>query len=150
MSEMAPLPPWTCTLCGETHDALPAATLPAPHAWLHSTDEERASEFDLTADTCVWKGKHFFVRAVLQIPLLDREGSFDFGIWSSLSPENYARYVSTLGDGERGSLGPMFGWFSNQLPGYPDTLSLKCMVRPRDDGMRPAIELEHSDHPLAV
>ena len=44
----------------------------------------------------------------------------------------------------------MFGWFSSRLPGYPDTLSLKCMVHPRDDGMRPAIELEDSDHPLAV
>jgi hypothetical protein len=44
----------------------------------------------------------------------------------------------------------MFGWFSNQVPGYPDTLNLKCDVSPRDDGMRPLITLEPTDHPLAV
>ena len=137
-------------MCGETHDELPAAAIPAPYVWEQSSEEERAAEFELTADTCVWQDEHFFVRGVLEIPLLDREGSFDFGIWSTLSAENFERYMALFDSPERASLGPMFGWFSNRLPGFPDTLNLKCMVHPRDDGLRPIIELEPTNHPLAI
>lgn len=151
MSEDAPLLSWTCEACGETHDDLPAATFPAPEAWFFSSEEERASAFVLTADTCVWKDEHFFVRAVLEIPLIDRAGSFEFGVWSTLSPDNFERYMALFDSPERAaSLEPMFGWFSNRLPGYPETLSLKCLVHPRDDYLRPTIELEATDHPLAV
>jgi hypothetical protein len=87
---------------------------------------------------------------VLEVPLLDRDGSFDFGVWSTLSRENYTRYAGLWDSPERGSLEGMFGWFSNRLPGYPDTLNLKCMVYPRGDDLRPRIDLEPSDHPLAA
>jgi hypothetical protein len=36
------------------------------------------------------------------------------------------------------------------LPGYPDTLHLKTMVHTREPGRRPFIELDPTDHPLAV
>ena len=36
------------------------------------------------------------------------------------------------------------------VPDYPDTLNLKTMVYLRNDGVRPSIELEPTDHPLAV
>lgn len=43
-----------------------------------------------------------------------------------------------------------FGWFSNRLPFYPDTINLKTRARPRRDGVRPALELEDIDHPLCI
>jgi hypothetical protein len=54
MSDAGSLPPWTCTVCGETHDELPAAAVPAPYYWDQASEEERAAEFELTADTGVW------------------------------------------------------------------------------------------------
>lgn len=47
-------------------------------------------------------------------------------------------------------LEPMFSWLSTDLACYPDTLNLKTMVHPRPGGIRPFIELEPFDHPLAV
>jgi hypothetical protein len=44
----------------------------------------------------------------------------------------------------------MFGWLSTDLPCYPDTVNLKTMVHPRPDEIRPIIELEPTDHSLAV
>jgi hypothetical protein len=46
-------------------------------------------------------------------------------------------------------MGPWFGWFSNRLRPYPDTLNLKCQVHPKDGRQRPWIEIESTDHPLA-
>jgi hypothetical protein len=45
---------------------------------------------------------------------------------------------------------PYFGWLSTLLPGYPDTVQLKTNVHTRAVGRRPFIELEATDHPLAV
>ncbi|MCW2319034.1 hypothetical protein M2322_004603 [Rhodoblastus acidophilus] len=45
---------------------------------------------------------------------------------------------------------PMFGWLCNNAPCYPETLGLKTNVSIRNDGLRPAILLEPTDHPFAV
>ena len=45
----------------------------------------------------------------------------------------------------------MFGWLMADLPTYePTTLNLKTMVQTRPLGLRPLVELEPTDHPLAV
>ncbi len=71
-------------------------------------------------------------------------------MWSSLSKDNFDLYLKTFDSGEQGSLGPWFGWFSNRLLDYPETLSLKCQVHPRDGRIRPWIKLEPTEHPLAI
>ena len=58
--------------------------------------------------------------------------------------------TDSFDSGDQGRLGPWFGWFSNRLKGYPETLNLKCQVRPRSGRQRPLIELEPTEHPLAV
>ena len=53
-------------------------------------------------------------------------------------------------DPERTNCGPYFGWLCTNVPGYPETAFLKTMVHQREVGMRPFVELERTDHPLAV
>src|SRR5438132_4339196 len=43
-----------------------------------------------------------------------------------------------------------FGWLSSRIQVYPDTLLLKARVHSRSVGVAPSIELEPTDHPLAV
>jgi hypothetical protein len=140
---------WICATCGQAHDELPAVGFPAPLAWEMASEQERAEEFDLTTDTCIWKEEHFFVRACLDLPFNDHEGAFQFGVWTTLSRENFFLYLDTFDEADPGELPPMFGWFSNSLPGYPETLNLKCTLHARPKGLRPLIELEATDHPLS-
>jgi hypothetical protein len=85
------------------------------------------------------------------LPIRNKPGAnFGFGTWSTLSPANFDRYVETFDSGKQDDLGPWFGWFSNRLKGYPDTLNLKCQVRPQAGRQRPSIELEQSEHSLAI
>ena len=103
----------------------------------------------LSEDFCILHGQHFFVRCVLELPILASDGrALGFGVWSTLSEKNFRRYAETFDSGE-GGLGPWFGWFSNRLKGYPDTLNLNCQVHPRAGRQRPLIELEPGPHPLA-
>lgn len=104
----------------------------------------------LDSDFCVVEGAHFFIRCRLQLPIIGSDETFEFGLWSSLSERNFGTYYESFASDTQGSLGPWFGWLSNGLPGYPETLCLKCQVRPQNGGLRPLLELEPTDHPLAV
>src|SRR6185369_9048794 len=43
-----------------------------------------------------------------------------------------------------------FGWLNTRLRFYPDTLNPKTMVHLRSGYLRPRVEVEPTDHPLAV
>ena len=45
---------------------------------------------------------------------------------------------------------PFFGWLNSWLKPYPDMVNLKTMAHLKDHGIRPYIELEPTDHPLAI
>lgn len=112
--------------------------------------EERDERCDLTSDLCVVDEKHFFIRGCLEIPILDGGGPFVWGVWASLSQENFKRVVQLWETEGREVEPPYFGWLSTSIPLYPETLSLKTHVHTRPVGQRPFIELEPTDHPLAV
>lgn len=148
--------PWLCSACEDEHVGIMDLACSRPDQWSGSEEREPNSELDLTGnflseDFCVLEGQHFFVRAILELPILGGgDESFCYGIWSSLSREHFESYAEVFDSAEQEHLGPWFGWFSNHLKGYPDTLNLKCQVHPVDGRLRPQIELEPTDHPLAV
>ena len=147
---------WICPECGTAHAGLFDLAFDHPEWWQGSAEtlpnaEVLSSDTVLTEDFCVIEGKHFFVRSVLQLPVIGAADTFfGFGVWVTLSKANFDRYIETFDTGDHGHLGPWFGWFSNRIRGYPDTLNLKCQVVPRDGRSRPYVELEPTHHPLAI
>jgi hypothetical protein len=122
---------------------------PAPDYWTDDLAEDADS--GLSSDQCVIKGEWFFVHGLIQIPVLDTGENFSWGVWVSLSEENYQRMADLWETPGRESEPPYFGWLSTHLPIYSlTTLNLKTHVHTRAIGERPLIELEPTDHPLAV
>ncbi|MET9616980.1 DUF2199 domain-containing protein [Kitasatospora indigofera] len=140
----------TCSCCADPQSGPPMSYgAPAPVVWKARYAWRRDSE--LTADLCMIKGKHFFVHGLVEIPVLDGDEAFSWGVWVSLSEPNFARTHDLWEDPAREQEPPYFGWLSTELPVYADsTLNLKTHVRTRAVGRRPLIELEPTDHPLAV
>jgi hypothetical protein len=138
-----------CGRCGKHHDGLPFSYgVDAPAYW---RDEFAADENSaLTDEQCMIKGEHLFVRARLVIPVIDADTEFDWGVWVSLSAANFARTNELWTTPGREQEPPYFGWLSTALPYEPSTLSLKTHVHTQPVGERPLIELEPTDHPLAV
>jgi hypothetical protein len=72
-------------------------------------------------------------------------------VWTSLSRDNFARTLDIWDREGREAEPPMFGWLTVVLPTYePSTLNLKTMVHTQPLGLRPLVELEPTEHPLAV
>jgi hypothetical protein len=139
-----------CRGCGQRHDSLPFAYgADAPAYW---TDDLAGDERSfLEQDRCVIAGEQFFVRARLLIPVTDADTPFEWGVWVSLSEGNFNRMTELWTSEIRQYEPPYFGWLSTELTMYqPSTLRLRTNVHTQPVGVRPTVELEPSDHPLAV
>jgi hypothetical protein len=122
----------------------------APLYYYQVPAEERDRRCFLGSDTCVIDDEFFFIRGCLDIPVLGEQESFSWGVWVSLSRENFAKCNQCFDQTKRSHIGPFFGWLSAALPRYPDTVNLKTRAHLRDNGTRPYIEVEPTDHPLAL
>lgn len=104
----------------------------------------------LTDDICVLDEAHFFINGCLELPIIGEDDPFIWNVWVSLSADNFFKVIDLWDEPARVDLGPMFGWLSTDLPIYPDTINLKTNVHMRGVGLRPLIELEPTNHPLAM
>jgi hypothetical protein len=140
-----------CRGCGKYHAELPMHYgAAAPLAYYGVPEAERETRTLLSSDQCVIDGEHFFIVGNLEIPVAGEKQRFSWDVWVSLSKENFKRAFQLWNTPGRESEPPYFGWLSTALPGYPDTLHLKTHVHTRAVGRRPFVELEPTDHPLAV
>jgi hypothetical protein len=142
---------WTCRCCGKQYDTLPMSYAPeVPDPWLAIPEAERSERGELSSDTCVIDGEHFFVRGCLEIPVAGCQDRFTWGVWISVSKQSFDR-IGELWDAEiRDNEPPFFGWLCTDIAIYPQTLELKTRVHLRNNGIRPFIEIEPTDHPLAI
>jgi len=122
----------------------------APLSYYEVPESERASRASLGTDDCVIDGEFFFAKGCLEIPVHGEDDPFVWSVWVSLSEANFAEWASMFDEEHRSHVGPFFGWLNAWLKPYPETMNLKTMVHLRNHGTRPFIELEPTDHPLAV
>ncbi|MGW4684841.1 DUF2199 domain-containing protein [Streptomyces sp. NPDC004244] len=141
---------FTCSCCGDHHGELPMSySTMAPDVWSPSFESDPNSM--LSPDQCVIKGQHFFIRGLIEIPVIGSEDVFSWGVWVSLSRDNFARALEVWNTEGREAEKPYFGWLSTELALYSDsTTNLKTNAHTRPVGQRPFIELEPTNHPLAV
>jgi len=149
---------WKCHTCEEWHSG-PCVdfSFGAPTHWsdddhpLELTDLEAADlpPTFLTEDVCVINGEHFFIRGLIHLPIIGTAETFRWGVWGSLSKDNFGKLMSMWDDPKRAELPPMFSWLSNNIQHYPDTLNLKMYAHIKEPWDRPTFELEPTDHPLS-
>lgn len=144
---------FVCSKCGSEHDIDDisfGASEPLQWNLLNDTERSRSILGDEQCEIDSADGRSFYIRACLEIPIQGTDRSFNWGVWCSLSEKSYREVLEHWDDPSRVRVGPHFGWLCTKIPGYPDTAYLKTMVRQRAIGLRPLVELEPTNHPLAV
>lgn len=139
-----------CASCDEWHEGMPAFGAHAPLYFYAIPTEERDTRCALTSDTCIVDQEFFFVRGNIEIHVHNAAEPFSWGVWVSLSKAHFDQFLQYFDEPKRSHIGPFFGWLSAELPLYPSTQNLKTLVHLRDNTIRPYIEVEPTDHPLAV
>lgn len=139
---------YLCSVCGKIHEDLPDIGADRPDQWWTIPEAERAQRIRLTSDTCVIDDEDYLIRGVIEIPILDHAERFGFGVWVSQKQENFQTYLNNFDSSE---IGPFFGWLCTRIAYYEqDTFLLKTMAHFRSGGLRPNIQLEPTEHPLAI
>jgi len=142
---------WTCACCGKQFDTLPLDwAFEAPAYWNDIPEAEREARGKLSSDFCV-VDEHFFIRGCLQIPIIGFDDKLVWGVWVSQSAASFKRAQELFDRDPDPDEKPRFGWLSNEIRIYqPSTLHLKTHVHFQPLHSRPLIELEPTDHPLAI
>jgi hypothetical protein len=137
---------WRCT-CGSQHGDLPMSyrlDFPPNSYPAGSVKFERGGELARAGDDR-------FILANIELPRNGHDDEFVWTCWITLSQQSYARMQRLWDEPGRESQESAFGYLACSLPTYePSTRSLKSRVHTRAIGMRPWVELEPTDHPLAV
>jgi hypothetical protein len=144
---------WTCRCCGRQFNTLSLDfAVAAPDHWVQIPERERQHRGKLDSDVCIIDGRQIFVRGCLEIPVVGLDDCFIWGVWVSVSEASFERILELWDAPAIANERPKFGWLCNNIPLYPTTLSLKTHLHLhlRGGGSRPSIELEPTDHPLAV
>lgn len=142
---------YICSICGKYHEDLPLSYgSDKPEQWYDIAPEEREKRSEFNDDLFVIDDKYFFIRGCIEIPIIDGEGTFTWGVWVTLSKDNFIRANEIWNDIDRENEPPYFGWLCTSIPCYPDTMFLKTQVLTRAVGERPLIEVELTNHPLAL
>jgi hypothetical protein len=82
------------------------------------SSEEIPATF-LNEDGCAIENQYFFVRGMIHLPIIGSAETFRWGVWGSLSRENFETLLLMFEDPKRVDLPEMFSWLSNQIDGYP-------------------------------
>jgi len=153
---------WKCSSCEEWHSG-PCFDFchSSPHYWTaeHVEEAHRAElvpnlggnrpKTFLDGDFCVIEERDFFVRGLIHLPIIGAAETFRWGVWGSLSRENFDLLMEKHEDPKRTELPPMFSWLSTQIAEYPDTLNLKMYAHVQPLGVCPNFRLELTEHPLS-
>jgi hypothetical protein len=138
-----------CSRCEEWHEGLPSPGWIYPIEYQDVPPHERERRTELTSDTCVIDDKWFFIRGCLEIPLQASEDTLVYGVWVSVSESSFALFKRTYEQEGREQEAPFFAWLTFIPPPFPQAL-LKTRVHLNPLPNRPSLELEPTEHPLAV
>lgn len=146
---------WRCATCDQLHNGLFALAVFAPDPWRGAdryapNDAIRLDGDFLSEDFCVLGGEYFMVRAVLEIPVDGLAEPLSFGVWSSLSRENFEKYLAGFDDSAPSDMGPWSGWLCNRVADYVGNDPLALWVVPQKNRQRPKLYVMDDPHPLAV
>lgn len=147
---------WSCRCrsCDQVHDGPPFSWgFGAPAGWEVTTDPASRCWGELAEEQAILHCQDqtsYFILGNVWLPVIDAEQDFSFTVWISLSEQNFERAEKLWTDPDRVKEQPYFGWLCNEVPGYPSTFDLKTNVHSNAVGARPHVELEPTDHPLAL
>ncbi len=148
-------PAFVCRACGQKHGGVFSLNLEKPFHWQGGERQDgRSPDIDprnyLLEDFCVIDNRQFFIRCVLDLPILGSGGKiFSFSTWVALSAQDFDRYGDSFDSPDQSSIGTLAGTLANRLGSFPETLGLACAVRPQKGNLRPLLFIDADEHPLS-
>lgn len=145
------MPGFQCGTCGKQHDHLPRDIgFRRPDAYFNVPEGQRERRVLIDDDLCIIDEMTFFLRGVLYLPFQNGAGQFGWGIWATVSPDDFRAYVAAWHDDAEDHLPPFPGQIASALGPYPDSLGLSVTIQALSGGERPRLTVVSAEHPLGL
>lgn len=134
-----------CRKCGKIHAEWPSLEFCTPFYYCRLTKTQKEKHTELKPDFCVIRNHRqtdHYIRAIISQKVNDHCDTLEYGVWVLLSEESYEDYDQHFYDPDHKAT--YFGLLSNQIPGYPNTLSVRVTVHANRGMERPQI-IPHQD-----
>lgn len=113
-------------------------------------EPERSTRATIGSDQCILDNEHFSILGNLDLPMTGSEEVMRWTVWTTLSQANFERTSELWETAGREKEPPYFGWLSNPIPGYPQSMHLKTLVHTQPVGIKPQIEVIEEGHVLTI
>jgi hypothetical protein len=145
-------PGFVCRTCGQTHTGVPLSfAADFPNVYANIPESDRGARALISSDQCIVDEALFFIRGCLEIPILESNDVFIWGLWAVVKEEVFNEISESWEEeGRETRRGPFKARLANSLSVYPETLNLKLRIVVRAVGTRPLFILEEGQHPLAT
>jgi hypothetical protein len=143
---------YVCEICGHFHGGQYislAFDSPDPYAALSTIERDRAH---LGTDDCVIGGDEYYLRGIIELPIVGLDEVFLWGAWARVWQKDYEEFAAHYdAEGRDKLIGPYKARLCNNFPGYElETLNLKCNLKVQPVGTRPLLVIDEPEHPLAT
>jgi hypothetical protein len=144
---------YTCATCGRYHDEEirdVRAGLPEEIHRLSADERARRVVISPSGDfATLGDADRHFVRALIEIPILEEDDVFGWGVWVRLGRDDVARVADSWADEDAaGSEYP--GWLATELRAYGATEGLDGTLRMRTVDLLPSFEVADAEHRLGL
>lgn len=138
-----------CSSCGQIHalDEM-ELTFARPEPIDQIPETERAGRIKQNKDLASIGDDRFFVRAVLPLPVHDRNVPYNLGVWAEVTEETFFRVLDLWDDPEQDKEPAFSATLQNRLPHLPETCDLPVTLHLTGPKTRPRLVVPPSDHPL--
>lgn len=138
-----------CHQCGKDHpiDEM-ELSFRRPDAAASLTQEERERTVQESTDLCIISGTRFFIRAVLPLPVEDRERAYNLGLWVEVNQSAFERVYELWDESDQNLEPPFDAHIANSIPTLPETTGLSAKLRLTGSKSRPEILVSQGSHPL--
>lgn len=138
-----------CAECGHEHPHENLElTFRRPDAVVELSAEERDARVQENNDLCVLDGRRFFIRALLPLPVADRELPYNVGLWAEVSQKSFERVYELWNDGDQSDEPAFEATVANEIRIHPSTCGLSASLSLTGPSTRPVITLCQAEHPL--
>lgn len=146
----------TCGCCGEELTGLPLdVSIGYPDRIMILSDEDKTKYVAKPCQSLMsWRNKEFFVRGIIELPILETEDKFCYGAWVQVSKKDYKKFLKAWVKSKRNDETVdehIYGFLACMMPPnlYPDAYGLNSVICDRPDKAA-GIVLEPTEHPLAL
>jgi hypothetical protein len=133
---------FVCSECNKVHNMSEMTLIhKIPMHCFKIPENERAKRIKVNDDLCSIDGKLYFIRGVLEMPIIGTKETFDWGLWALLEKKDFDKYIELWNAKIAKNMKSFEGFLEGAPRFYPDSNMVDITIQLRSKSKRPLFKI---------